>query len=79
MFVCLDGILRFASYYGDHMVLQKSPESAVLWGYGPEGEEVTVSLSGPTNQKSSTVTVTKGEYSQLLSTGRHMLTSTGYY
>ncbi|TNN75007.1 Sialate O-acetylesterase [Liparis tanakae] len=33
------GELRFASYYGDHMVLQKSPERAVLWGRGPEGAE----------------------------------------
>lgn len=55
-----DGTLRFASYYGDHMVLQKSPEQAVLWGYGPEGAQVTVSLSGPTKQKTSLITVTKG-------------------
>ncbi|KAM6988355.1 sialate O-acetylesterase-like [Tautogolabrus adspersus] len=55
-----DGILRFASYYGDHMVLQKSPERAVLWGYGPEGAQVTLFLIGPTNQKASPVSVTKG-------------------
>ncbi|XP_051254303.1 sialate O-acetylesterase isoform X2 [Dicentrarchus labrax] len=55
-----DGNLRFASYYGDHMVLQKSPERAVLWGYGPEGAQVTVSLSGPIKQKPLVVTVTKG-------------------
>ncbi|XP_011604824.2 sialate O-acetylesterase [Takifugu rubripes] len=48
-----DGKLRFASYYGDHMVLQKSPESAVLWGYGPEGVVITVYLSGPTQQQRS--------------------------
>nr|XP_057935916.1 sialate O-acetylesterase isoform X1 [Doryrhamphus excisus] len=52
--------LCFASYYGDHMVLQRSPERAVLWGYGPEGEQVTVYLSGPIKQESSPVTVTKG-------------------
>ncbi|XP_026171215.1 sialate O-acetylesterase [Mastacembelus armatus] len=55
-----DGSLRFASYYGDHMVLQKSPERAVLWGYGPEGAQVTVSLSGPINHKTLPVTVTEG-------------------
>ncbi|XP_035536313.1 sialate O-acetylesterase [Morone saxatilis] len=55
-----DGNLRFASYYGDHMVLQQSPERAVLWGYGPEGAQVTVSLSGPIKQKPLVVTVTKG-------------------
>ncbi|GLD71730.1 sialate O-acetylesterase, partial [Lates japonicus] len=54
-----DGNLRFASYFGDHMVLQKSPERAVLWGYGPEGGQVTVSLSGPTQQNTAPVTVTK--------------------
>uniref|UniRef100_UPI003AAFAC71 sialate O-acetylesterase n=1 Tax=Centroberyx gerrardi TaxID=166262 RepID=UPI003AAFAC71 len=55
-----DESLRFASYYGDHMVLQKAPERAVLWGYGPEGAQVTVSLSGPTQHKTPPVNVTKG-------------------
>uniref|UniRef100_A0A8C3FXA1 Sialic acid acetylesterase n=1 Tax=Chrysemys picta bellii TaxID=8478 RepID=A0A8C3FXA1_CHRPI len=36
---------RFASYYGDHMVLQKKPAGAVVWGYGEAGANVTVSLS----------------------------------
>ncbi|KAF0030797.1 hypothetical protein F2P81_017528 [Scophthalmus maximus] len=52
--------LSFASYFSDHMVLQKSPESAVLWGYGREGRLVTVSLSGPVHQKTSPATVTGG-------------------
>ncbi|XP_038548360.1 sialate O-acetylesterase [Micropterus salmoides] len=55
-----DGKLRFASYYGDHMVLQMSPEKALLWGYGPEGAQVTVFLSGPVQQTTSPATVTKG-------------------
>ncbi len=25
---------QFASYYGDHMVLQKAPKRALVWGYG---------------------------------------------
>ena len=25
--------MRFANYYGDHMVLQREPTSAVVWGY----------------------------------------------
>ncbi|XP_033740496.1 sialate O-acetylesterase-like [Pecten maximus] len=25
----------FAAYYGDHMVLQKAPQRAVIWGYNP--------------------------------------------
>ncbi|XP_059212415.1 sialate O-acetylesterase-like isoform X2 [Centropristis striata] len=55
-----DAKLRFASYYGDHMVLQKAPERAVLWGYGPEGAQVTLYLKGQVDQKTSPVTVTKG-------------------
>uniref|UniRef100_A0A672ITK3 Sialate O-acetylesterase-like n=1 Tax=Salarias fasciatus TaxID=181472 RepID=A0A672ITK3_SALFA len=55
-----DAKVRLASYYGDHMVLQKSPARAVLWGYGPEGAHVTVSLSGPIQLRTSPVTVTKG-------------------
>ncbi|NXP00641.1 SIAE acetylesterase, partial [Certhia brachydactyla] len=36
----------FASYYGDHMVLQKKPSGAVVWGHGELGAMVTVTLSG---------------------------------
>lgn len=60
--LCADGELRFASYYGDHMVLQKSPERAVLWGYGPRGVVVTVSLSGPTQQQRSAEAAKDGEW-----------------
>ncbi|NXL68400.1 SIAE acetylesterase, partial [Chordeiles acutipennis] len=35
----------FASYYGEHMVLQKEPAGAVVWGYGEPGTVVTVVLS----------------------------------
>ena len=28
--------LHFASYYGDHMVLQKAPKRALVWGYGDQ-------------------------------------------
>jgi len=38
-------MLGFASYYGDHMVLQKEPAGAVVWGYGEPGAAVTVALS----------------------------------
>ncbi|XP_073706545.1 sialate O-acetylesterase isoform X2 [Garra rufa] len=37
---------RFSSYYGNHMVLQKAPAEAVVWGYGQTGAKVVVSLSG---------------------------------
>lgn len=39
-------MLSFASYYGDHMVLQKAPAGAVVWGYGAPGAAVTVLLTG---------------------------------
>ncbi|XP_049581178.1 sialate O-acetylesterase-like [Syngnathus scovelli] len=56
-----DQPIGFASYYGNHMVLQKSPERAILWGYGrPEGAQVTVYLSGPMKYNSSPVTVQNG-------------------
>jgi sialate O-acetylesterase len=29
----VDGILRFANYYQDHMVLQRAPQRAIVWGY----------------------------------------------
>ncbi|NWQ86570.1 SIAE acetylesterase, partial [Burhinus bistriatus] len=35
----------FASYYGNHMVLQKEPAGAVVWGYGEPGATVAVVLS----------------------------------
>ena len=37
---------RFASYYQDHMVLQRSPQSAVLWGYGNVDSTVTIEVDG---------------------------------
>ncbi|XP_071625267.1 sialate O-acetylesterase isoform X1 [Heliangelus exortis] len=39
-------MLGFASYYGHHMVLQKEPVGALVWGYGDLGTTVTVALSG---------------------------------
>ncbi|XP_017275588.1 sialate O-acetylesterase isoform X3 [Kryptolebias marmoratus] len=52
--------LRFASYYGDHMVLQKAPQRASLWGFGPEGSQVTIHLSGPSTQNITSAPVTEG-------------------
>ncbi|OWF41444.1 sialate O-acetylesterase-like [Mizuhopecten yessoensis] len=45
------GKLSFASYYGDHMVLQRAPQRAVVWGYAslPVGSvNVTVKGAGST-------------------------------
>ena len=39
--------LAFASYYGDHMVLQRAPARAIVWGYSSKvGSTLTVTLSG---------------------------------
>jgi len=33
VFFLVDGFLRFANYYQDHMVLQRAPQQAIIWGY----------------------------------------------
>ncbi|XP_033740503.1 sialate O-acetylesterase-like [Pecten maximus] len=41
----------FAAYYGDHMVLQKAPQRAVIWGYSPYVYEmINVSMDKQTTQ-----------------------------
>ena len=37
-------VLRFANIYGDHMVLQAKPFSAMVWGFGEIGQMVDVHL-----------------------------------
>ncbi|KAG5836824.1 hypothetical protein ANANG_G00232720 [Anguilla anguilla] len=54
--------LRFASYYGSHMVLQKAPEQAVLWGYGSNEYKVTVFLVGELEFHSQVVDVQNGTW-----------------
>jgi len=40
----------FAHYYGDHMVLQRAPSRAVVWGYGPLiGVNTSVSVTVDNN------------------------------
>jgi len=37
--------LQFASYYSDHMVLQRAPSRAVLWGYSSiTDDNITITL-----------------------------------
>ena len=46
-FCFLAGSFSFASYYADHMVLQQSPASPIIWGYANSvGLPITVSMSG---------------------------------
>ena len=37
-------VFRFANIYGDHMVLQMKPFSAMVWGFGETGQKVDVRL-----------------------------------
>lgn len=50
---------HFASYFGDHMVLQRAPHRSVIWGYGPiitDNTSVLLVLEGPdTNREYRTV------------------------
>ncbi|XP_062861210.1 sialate O-acetylesterase [Trichomycterus rosablanca] len=48
--VCVGNEFHFASYYGDHMVLQRAPERAVVWGFGTTDSEVQLTLSGSQNK-----------------------------
>ena len=35
---------HFARYYGNHMVLQRAPSRAVIWGYGPVLRDINTSV-----------------------------------
>ncbi|XP_061074008.1 sialate O-acetylesterase-like isoform X1 [Conger conger] len=52
--------VRFASYYGDHMVLQQAPARAVLWGYGSDQYKVSVILQGTNLYHAADVYVQNG-------------------
>ncbi|CAF3486522.1 unnamed protein product [Rotaria socialis] len=39
---CSDGVPRFANYLQDHMVLQRAPQRAVIWGFGDETKLTTL-------------------------------------
>ncbi|KAH3771388.1 hypothetical protein DPMN_172704 [Dreissena polymorpha] len=46
-FATNDAVVRFANYYGDHMVLQKAPAQAHIWGLGGiGGQSITVAMDG---------------------------------
>lgn len=39
------GKFRFANHYADHMVLQRAPYRAVLWGFGENNTFVSISIT----------------------------------
>ncbi|XP_073440971.1 sialate O-acetylesterase isoform X1 [Dendrobates tinctorius] len=57
-----EAAFRFASYYGDHMVLQQTPARAVVWGYGEVGAVVTVTLLREIDALSKTAVIVHGDF-----------------
>lgn len=57
---------QFASYIHDHMVLQKEPAGAVIWGYGTPGATVTVTLHQDQEVIMKKVTPVKGKADPIL-------------
>ena len=50
------GALNVASYYSNHMVLQRGPQQAVLWGTADtEGDTVTAQVTGQGSAVTATV------------------------
>ena len=39
-------VFRFANIYGSHMVLQKAPQRAIIWGFGEIGQEALLTAAG---------------------------------
>ena len=48
-----NGTPRFANYFQDHMVLQRAPQRAIVWGFGDVGKPIILRLN---NQIYTTVT-----------------------
>ncbi|CAF1652212.1 unnamed protein product [Adineta ricciae] len=48
LIVQIDGVPRFANYYQDHMVLQREPQRALVWGYGDANKLTSLKIGGKT-------------------------------
>ncbi|CAF1215920.1 unnamed protein product [Adineta steineri] len=44
-FTSSDGTPRFANYIQDHMVLQRAPQRAVIWGFGDASKLTTLRMN----------------------------------
>jgi sialate O-acetylesterase len=42
VYYLVDGAVRFANYYQDHMVLQRAPQRAIIWGYADSFNALTI-------------------------------------
>ena len=62
VFACYTGVdFAFASYYSDHMVLQREPTRAAVWGYAyAVGDQVTVNIDLGDIIRSFTTTADQG-------------------
>ncbi|XP_066921153.1 sialate O-acetylesterase-like [Clytia hemisphaerica] len=54
-------VFRLASTYGNHMVLQRAPQQATIWGYSLQGAKITVSVAGTNTVLGQTVVNTVGQ------------------
>ena len=43
---CRADPFAFANYFSNNMVLQRTPQQAVVWGWGDVGQTITISLDG---------------------------------
>jgi len=41
-----NGAPRFANYLQDHMVLQRAPQKAIVWGFGDPGVLTILRMNG---------------------------------
>lgn len=64
--LCVPGAeLRFASYFADHMVLQKGPAGAVLWGYGEPSANIMAVVYQGNHVVMKKMVQTEGNYQML--------------
>ncbi len=42
--ISANGLPRFANYFQDHMVLQRAPQRAVVWGFGDTSRMTTLQI-----------------------------------
>jgi sialate O-acetylesterase len=56
--ILANGTPRFANYFQDHMVLQRAPQKAIVWGYGDSAKLTTLTIN---NQIYTTVSRVESE------------------
>ena len=48
-----DGTPRFANYFQDHMLLQRAPQRAIVWGYTDSNTSITLTINNHTYTSTS--------------------------